>query len=187
MRFIHPPQENGYVLLLVANRATSLPSTTLVAERLCFHKRLSFCSREGVRQTPTPRAARQTPPPPQEMATAADGTHPTGMHSYWFNYHPQTKFAKVMFLHLSVSHSVHGGGACVVGGHAWQEGVWGVACMAGGVRGGGCARHACPHPNTTRYGRSMRGRYASYWNAFLLKSLFFTQNFRNVNHTVCKR
>ena len=26
------------------------------------------------------------------------------------NYHPQTKFAKVMFLHLSVSHSVHGGG-----------------------------------------------------------------------------
>ena len=25
-------------------------------------------------------------------------------------YRPQTKFAKVMFLHLSVSHSVHGGG-----------------------------------------------------------------------------
>ena len=25
-------------------------------------------------------------------------------------YHPQTNFAKVMFLHLSVSHSVHGGG-----------------------------------------------------------------------------
>ena len=27
-----------------------------------------------------------------------------------FYYRPQTKFAKVMFLHLSVSHSVHGGG-----------------------------------------------------------------------------
>ena len=33
------------------------------------------------------------------------------------NYHPQTKFAKVMFLHLSVSHSVHGGGLpqCMLG------------------------------------------------------------------------
>ena len=28
---------------------------------------------------------------------------------------PQTKFAKVMFLHLSVSHSVHGGGRAVPG------------------------------------------------------------------------
>ena len=35
------------------------------------------------------------------------------------NYRPQTKFAKVMFLHLSVSHSVHRGGgipACIAGG-----------------------------------------------------------------------
>ena len=34
------------------------------------------------------------------------------------NYRPQTKFAKVMFLHLSVSHSVHGGGClpqCMLG------------------------------------------------------------------------
>ena len=30
-----------------------------------------------------------------------------------FFYRPQTKFAKVMFLHLSVSHSVHGGGVCL--------------------------------------------------------------------------
>ena len=28
-------------------------------------------------------------------------------------YRPQTKFAKVMFLHLSVSHSVHGEGGCL--------------------------------------------------------------------------
>ena len=91
-------------------------------------------------------------------------------------YRPQTKFAKVMFLHLSVSHSVHRGacvagavrmwrGACVVGGCAWQG-----ACVAeGGVCGRGCACHTRPPPNTTRYGRSMRGRYASYWNTFLLK------------------
>ena len=40
----------------------------------------------------TPLPGRQPPPP--EMATAADGTHPTGMHScfyldwlvFWFNY-----------------------------------------------------------------------------------------------------
>ena len=61
-----------------------------------------------------------------------------------------------------------GGGG---GGHAWWGDMhgWGVcgggACMAGGV----CATHASPH--TTRYGRSMRGRYASYWNAFLLSLL----------------
>ena len=31
------------------------------------------------------------------------------------NYHPQTKFAKVMFLRLSVSHSFHkGGGVCLI-------------------------------------------------------------------------
>ena len=53
------------------------------------------------------------------------------------------KFAKVMFLHLSVSHSVHRGGgmcgrgACVagglfmVGGHAWQGGM-----CCGGMHGG---------------------------------------------------
>ena len=39
------------------------------------------CSRQ------TPSCGRQTPPwadtPSQQMATAADGTHPTGMHSYF--------------------------------------------------------------------------------------------------------
>ena len=73
------------------------------------------------------------------------------------NYRPQTKFAKVMFLHLSVSHSVHrvGGGMCgcggawvIVGRHAWlwggmhgcQGGMcgWG-ACVVGGVHG--CGGH----------------------------------------------
>ena len=54
---------------------------------------------------------RQTPP---ETATAVDSMHPAVMLSY---YCPQTKFAKVMFLHLSVSHSVHRG---VVSEHALQ-------------------------------------------------------------------
>ena len=50
-----------------------------------------------------------------------------------------------MFLHLSVSHSVHRGrcvwqGACVAGGHAWQR-----ACMAGGHawQGGMHGRGVC--------------------------------------------
>ena len=34
-------------------------------------------------------------------------------------YRPQTKFAKVMFLHLSVSHSVHGGGLHGGGAGGW--------------------------------------------------------------------
>ena len=80
-------------------------------------------------------------------------------------------------------------GACMVGGHVWQ-GVcmaggmcgrghaWQGSCVAGGVcvaRGGawqgvhgrGHACHTCLPPDTTRYGRSMCGRFASYWNAFL--------------------
>ena len=43
---------------------------------------------------------------------------------------------------------VYGGG--MHGGDVWQG-----ACMAGEMP-----------PDTMRYGRSMRGRYASYWNAF---------------------
>ena len=55
-------------------------------------------------------------------------------------YRPQTKFAKVMFFHLSVILST--------GGRAWQEGhvCGGRVCMAGGHvwQGGGmCGRGAC--------------------------------------------
>ena len=49
-------------------------------------------------------------------------------------------------------------GACVGGG----------ACVAGGgMRGQGVCMPRMPPPDTTRYGQSMRGRYATYWNAFL--------------------
>ena len=67
-------------------------------------------------------------------------------------YRPQTKFAKVMFLQMSVCPwggnrrgGVHGGGACMVGGCAWQGGMcggghaWWGACMAGGMHGRGHA------------------------------------------------
>ena len=101
-----------------------------------------------------------------------------------FYYRPQTKFAKVMFLHLSVSHSVHRGGACVARGRAWQgvcmaRGAYmaGGTCMAGGghvwqegmhgrghvwgregvCMAGGCACHAHP-PDTMRYGRLVNAR-----------------------------
>ena len=59
-------------------------------------------------------------------------------------YRPQRSWGKVIFSEGCVKNSVHGG-ACMVGGHTWQ----------GVVRG--------------RYYeiRSMSGRYASYWNAFL--------------------
>ena len=131
-------------------------------------------------------------------------------------YRPQTKFAKVMFLQVSVC--PHGGGmrgfpggvgmhgfirggmrgfirgACMVlfGGHAWFYlgvgwacvvlfgGGWACMVLFGGVghawfylggmhgfSGGGM------HGFFSFFGyneiRSMSGRYASYWNAFLLK------------------
>ena len=71
---------------------------------------------------------------------------------------------------------VHGRGACVAGGCAWWGHVsqWGV-CMAGGRmhgQGGTChGRGVCVVGGMhARYYeiRSMSGRYASYWNAFLL-------------------
>ena len=69
---------------------------------------------------------------------------------------------------------MHGrAGVCMAGGHVWQG-----ACMAGCVHGGcawqgGHAWWAAMHGGGMSgryYGhgiRSMSGRYASYWNAFL--------------------
>ena len=80
-------------------------------------------------------------------------------------------FGKVMFSHLSVSHSVHGGGACVAGGKA----VWQGAFMAeGGMRGrGACVAGVCVWQGVCVVGgvcggrdSHCSGRYASYWNAF---------------------
>ena len=60
-------------------------------------------------------------------------------------YRPQRIWGKVIFSEACVKNSVHRGGmrgrgACVAGGHAWQEGhEWQVAYMAGGVHGRGHA------------------------------------------------
>ena len=94
-------------------------------------------------------------------------------------YRPQTKFAKVMFLQVSVcpqgggcawqgmcvAGCVCGRGVCVVGGACMAGGACVVGtCMAGvclprGVHGRGCAWwggghawHACSPADTTRYG-----------------------------------
>ena len=73
------------------------------------------------------------------------------------------------------------------GGHAWQGGMcggggvhggglhaWWGACMAGGMCGGG---HVAGGGVRGRYHeiRSMSGRYASYWNAFLFV-IFLTRS-----------
>ena len=62
-----------------------LPSATVVAERLCFHRCLSVHGGELYiphGQTPHPPARHPLGRhPPGQTATAADGTHPTGMHS----------------------------------------------------------------------------------------------------------
>ena len=174
---------------------------------------------------------------------------------FWYIYRPQTKFAKVMFLQVSVC--PHGGGACVVlfgGGHAWFYLAWGVcvrgfirggmrgfiqggmrgfirgACMvlfgghawfysgghawfySGGVRGfiraeGACmvlfGGHAwfylggmrgfiwggmCGFFSFFGYNeiRSMGGRYASYWNAFLYELFwYYLQNMSIYTFVVC--
>ena len=63
-------------------------------------------------------------------------------------YRPQTNFARVMFLHLSVSHSVHGGGS--PGPHPRRR-LWGLArgvspCPHSGG-GWGSLAWVCPGPH----------------------------------------
>ena len=73
-----------------------------------------------------------------------------------------------LYFHRRLWFCPQGGGVCVARGHAWGAGMAGrQACMAGGH-----AWHACPPGRHYGYGRwSMSGRYASYWNAFLLVKL----------------
>ena len=124
----------------------------------------------------------------------------------------RNEVAKVMFLHVSVSHSVYRVGcaipACIAGGipaclaagsgavlsqhalqvvsqHALQWGGGVIpACIAGGIPACLAARGVCswgvpapggcgdPPPKADGY---CCGRYASYWNAFLL----------NISHALC--
>ena len=90
-------------------------------------------------------------------------------------YRPQTKFAKVMFLQVSVILSM--GGACVVapGGRAWLL-PGGCMVAGGGMRG--CSQGGmcgCSRGGMRGFFdeiRSMSGRYASYWNASLFYRSF---------------
>ena len=76
-------------------------------------------------------------------------------------------------------------GACMAGGgHSWQE-----MCMAGGH-----AWHICPPPRYYEI-RSMSGRYASYWNAYLFYIVSFVSfshrcivyiTSKTVKHAKCK-
>ena len=59
-----------------------------------------------------------------------------------------------------------GQGVCMVRGHTWP------GDMHGQGEGGMHATHTPPY--TVRYGQSMSGWYASYWNAFLFSSVGLT-------------
>ena len=112
-------------------------------------------------------------------------------------YRPQRSWGKVKFSEACVKNSVHGGGghmwqggmhgrgayvargACMAGGmhgggHAWQGGMHGRGhTWQGGMhgKGGVHGRVVCVVGGGMRGRyyeiRSMSGRYASYWNAFL--------------------
>ena len=90
---------------------------------------------------------------------------------------------KVMFSQVCVKNSVGGdmcssGAMCGRGGHAWQG-----VCMAGGMysragmHGRGCAWQGGiggrDVDGSSRRDGHCSGRYASYWNAFLLLLLFY--------------
>ena len=97
-----------------------------------------------------------------------------------YYYRPQTKFTKVMFLHLSVCHSVHRGGLQAHiqdgGGSPGPHLGWGVSRPTPGM-GVGHQAHTwgglphCMLGYTPPYGYCC-GQYASYWNAFLLGLIF---------------
>ena len=102
----------------------------------------------GTRHTPPEQAGR--PPGKQTSAYGqrAAGMHPTGMHSCFGNfYHLQTKFVKVMFLHLLF---------CPQGGEVSrprprgdvQAQAWGGLCPGGcpGQDLGVSAQGRCPGP-----------------------------------------
>ena len=66
-------------------------------------------------------------------------------------------------------------GACMIpgGGCACFWGDWGGMRASRGCMPRGPACHAQPHqPDTTRFGRSISERCATYWNVFLLSFIF---------------
>ena len=71
-----------------------------------------------------------------------------------------------MFLHLSVSHSVHGGVGGVCPSACWDTPPW-VDTPAGQTPPGQTPGY-CSEWYTSYWNVYCSERYASYWNAFLL-------------------
>ena len=79
-------------------------------------------------------------------------------------------------------------GGVWLGGHAWQGEGSGRESMVGGVA------HMPPSPSRYYEIRSMSGRYASYWNVFLLHKCYCNINVKTkkehsldiFNDSVCK-
>ena len=97
-------------------------------------------------------------------------------------YRPQRSWSKVIFSQASAILST-GGGGCM------DRGVcgWGGMHGCGGMRGreGGMLDMHAPKDRYYGYGiRSMSGRYASYWNAFLLQGIIIVNKF-NVGRQDC--
>ena len=113
-----------------------LPSATVVAERLCFHRRLSVHRGGGgvhplgrhsalgryPPQTPPgqtpPKADPLCPPPAPETATAADGTHPATFHSHClFIKYVHTSIECRIFFHRNNSslYSINCTSSCLQG------------------------------------------------------------------------
>ena len=104
------------------------------------------------------------------------------------NYHPQTKFVKVMFLHLSVSHSVQGGlhpegSACkeevcaegsALGGLHLGICIWGV-CIQAGLHPGGSAsggwEYLPPSSDTMGYGQRAGGKHPTGMHSCLSRNM----------------
>ena len=104
---------------------------------------------------------------------------------------------RVMFLHLSVSHSVHSE-VCVAGGvHGSMpgrdmHGRGGMHCR-GGTHGRGCVWwvEGCVHGTGCAWGLVCRrdshwsGWYASYWNASSFLTLQWFLNWRTLGDIIC--
>ena len=81
-------------------------------------------------------------------------------------------WGKVMFLHLSVRHSVHGGGSASWGSTSGMSSFWGGS--ASGGSGGSASRGGWADPPRYYGIQSMRRRYVSYWDAFLFQLAFMS-------------
>ena len=95
--------------------------------------------------------------------------------TFGYFYRPQRSCGKVMFSHLSVSHSVHRGVSAThtpLGRHPLPSACWHThppaQCMLGYTPPAQCMLGYTPPSHTVHAGiRSTSGQYASYWSAHL--------------------